>query len=155
MRFTICGSSCTYWQSLLPHRDHGLGSTTQLLANILLLLLSSYAGKPAGHVWFPDGESKKIHLKLVYVKGWITVRHKQTVQHVILFTWDQRTLVSLSPEGDTYSNNVQTFFAQGSELQQKERGKWVLSALWERNCVMGSWYCSTLHHFALSGSKSL
>lgn len=48
------------------------------------------------------------------------MQHKQTVQHVILFTRDQRTLVSLSPEGDTYSNNVQTSFAQGSELQEKE-----------------------------------
>lgn len=90
---------------------------------------------------------KKIHLKLVYVKGWITVWHKQTAQHIILFTWDQRTFVSLSPEGDTCSNNVQTSFAQGSELQEKGREKWVLSVLWERNLVMGNWCCSTLQYF--------
>lgn len=133
---------------LLLHQDYDLGATIQLLANILLLLLSNYAGKPAGHAWFPDKErAKKIHLKLVYVKGWITVWHKQTAQHIILFTWDQRTFVSLSPEGDTCSNNVQTSFAQGSELQEKGREKWVLSVLWERNLVMGNWCCSTLQYF--------
>lgn len=61
---------------------------------------------------------KKNHLRLAYVKGWLTVWPKQTAQHIILFTWDQRMFVSLSPEGDTYSNNVQTSFAQCPELQE-------------------------------------
>ena len=70
-----------------------------------------------------QGEGKKNHLKLVYVKGRITVWHKQTDQHIILLTWDQRMFVSLSPEGDAYSNNVQTSFAQGPELQEKGKEK--------------------------------
>lgn len=46
--------------------------------------------------------------------------HKQTAQHIILFIWDQRMFVSLSPEGDTYSNNVQTSFAESRTVGERE-----------------------------------
>lgn len=54
-------------------------------------------------------------------------------------------LVSLSPEGDTYSNNVQTSFAQGPELQEKERGKCILSVFLRKKLCNRKWM---LFHFA-------